>query len=165
LPEIYAYAEVRQQKQSQCMNKAFVREPDDTGIAHCPRCQSLGIAVQEATLAAQLKPAALEELASTAWFCPFASCSVAYFDIFERVATVDDLMRPVFPKDPAAPICPCFQFTTDEIDRDLAEGTVERTRALVAKSKCEDARCATASPSGRSCAAEVQRYYMKRRGE
>lgn len=147
------------------MNKAFVREPDDTGAAYCPRCQSLGIAVQEPTLAAHLKPEALEELASTAWFCSFASCPVAYFDLFERVATVDELRAAVYPKDPAAPICPCFGFTTDEIDRDLAEGTVARTRALVETAKSAAARCATASPSGQSCVAEVQRYYMKRRSE
>ena len=36
------------------MNKAFVREPDDTGAGHCPRCGSLGIAVGAETLAAQL---------------------------------------------------------------------------------------------------------------
>ena len=27
------------------MNKAFVREPDDTGDRYCPKCQSLGEAV------------------------------------------------------------------------------------------------------------------------
>lgn len=146
------------------MNKAFVREPDDTGNAYCPRCQSLGIAVQEVTLAAHLQPDALESLASTAWFCPFTTCDVAYFDVFERVATVNDLLCSVFPKDPSAPICPCFDFTTDEIDCDLAEGTVDRTRALVTKAKSNAARCLTASPTGQSCIAEVQRYYMKRRG-
>jgi hypothetical protein len=146
------------------MNKAFVRDPDDTGLAYCPRCQSLGTAVQHTTLAAHLKPAALEELACTAWFCPFPSCPVAYFDVFERVATVDELLHPVFPKDSAAPICPCFNFTTDEIDRDLAEGTVERTRALIAKARSDAARCATASPDGQPCVTEVQRYYLKRRG-
>lgn len=147
------------------MNKAFVREPEDTGQAYCPRCRSLGIAVQEATLTAQLKPEAVSELADTAWFCPFPTCEVAYFDLFERVATIDKLNAPVYPKDPQAPICPCFGFTTDEIEADLAENGVQRTRALVARAKTAEARCQTASPTGQSCVAEVQRYYMKRRGE
>lgn len=147
------------------MNKAFVREPEDTGQAYCPRCRSLGIAVQEATLTAQLKPEALAELSDTAWFCPFPTCEVAYFDLFERVATIDKLVAPVYPKDPQAPICPCFGFTTDEIEADLAENGVQRTRALVARAKSAEARCQTASPTGQSCVAEVQRYYMKRRGE
>lgn len=146
------------------MNKAFVREPDDTGQAYCPRCRSLGVAVPEATLAAHLRPEALKELADTAWFCPFPTCEVAYFDLFERVATVDALRQPAYPKDPTAPICACFGFTTDEIDEDIAEGGVRRTRALVEKSKTPEAHCSTASPSGQCCVAEVQRYYMKHRG-
>lgn len=146
------------------MNKAFVREPEDTGQAFCPRCRSLGIAVQEATLVAHLKAEALNDLADTAWFCSFPTCEVAYFDLFDRVATIDKLVRPVYPKDPQAPICPCFGFTTDEIEADLAEGGVQRTRALVEKAKSSTAHCSMASPTGQSCIAEVQRYYMKRRG-
>ncbi len=145
------------------MNKAFVREPDDTGQSTCPRCRSLGVAVHEATLAAHLQPAALEELADPAWFCPFPTCPVAYFDLFERVATVDSFIKPVYPKDPTAPICPCFGFAADEIEKDLAEGGVRRTRALVEKAKGPEAHCSTASPTGQSCVAEVQRYYMQRR--
>jgi hypothetical protein len=146
------------------MNKAFVREPDDTGQAYCPRCRSLGVAVQETTLVAHLRPDALEELADTAWFCPFPTCQVAYFDVFERAVTVDALVKPVYPKDPTAPICPCFGFTTDEIDQDIAEGSVQRTRTLVEQAKSAAAHCSTASPSGQCCVAEVQRYYMKHRG-
>jgi hypothetical protein len=147
------------------MNKAFVREPDDTGQAYCPRCRSLGVAVQEPTLVAQLSAEAIKELSDTAWFCPFPSCDVAYFDMFERVATVGALRAPVYPKDPDAPICPCFGFTTDEIEEDLADGGVERTRALVARAKSAEARCSAASPTGQSCVAEVQRYYMRRRAD
>ena len=147
------------------MNKAFVREPDDNGQAYCPRCQSLGVAVHEATLAAHLKPEALEELADTAWFCPFPTCPVAYFDVFERVATLEALLKSVYPKDASKPICPCFGFTTDEIEQDLAEGGVRRTRELVEKAKGPDARCSMESPTGQSCVAEVQRYYMKRHSE
>ena len=145
------------------MNKAFVREPDDDGRAYCPRCRSLGVAVQEATLAVQLKPEALDDLADTAWFCPFPTCEVAYFDQFDRVALTDALLKPVYPKDPRAPICPCFDFRTEAIDQDIADGGVARTRAVVEKAKTAAAHCATASPTGQSCIAEVQGYYMKHR--
>ncbi len=145
------------------MNKAFVREPDDTGAGYCPRCGSLGTPVAAETLAAQLDAASLRQLADAAFYCPFAKCEVAYFDRFERTVDVDRLRQAAYPKDPSAPICNCFGFTTAEIDADLREGTTERTKALLAKTKTSDVRCTTAAPDGRCCAAEVQRYYMRGR--
>jgi hypothetical protein len=145
------------------MNKAFVREPDDTGAGYCPRCGSLGVAVSVETLEAQLENADRKQLAVSAHYCPFPKCEVAYFDQFERTVPVDQLKRPAFPKDPSAPICNCFDFSTAEIDADLREGGTARVKALLAKSKSSDAHCATAAPDGRCCAAEVQRYYMRAR--
>jgi hypothetical protein len=146
------------------MNKAFVKEPEDTGAAHCPRCGSLGVPVGDQTLTAQLSDEDRRNLPETAYFCPFARCEVAYFDQFERTVAADRLSRSVYPKDPDAPICPCFGFTCDEIEQDLSEGSVERVRDLLAKTKTPDAQCATKAPSGQCCMPEVQRYYMKRRG-
>jgi hypothetical protein len=145
------------------MNKAFVREPDDLGVAHCPRCGSLGVAVGDETLSAQLSVDDRRSLPDAAFFCPFARCEVVYFDQFERNIAGDRLARPVFPKDPAAPICGCFGFTCDDIEADLAEGGVRRVKELLARSKSPEARCTTMSPSGQCCAAEVQRYFMKLR--
>ena len=145
------------------MNKAFVREPDDTGAGHCPRCQSLGIAVSADTLAAQLVEGDRERLAEGAFYCPFPKCEVAYFDQFEQTVSADRLQQPACPKDPTAPICNCFGFTAAEIDADLADGTTVRVKALLAKTKSAEAHCATAAPDGRCCAAEVQRYYMRAR--
>lgn len=147
------------------MNKAFVREPDDTGQGHCPKCGSLGVAVQEPTLRAHLPAEALAGLSSSAFFCPFAKCDVVYFDMFERVATTDTIATPVWPKDPSAPICDCFGFSEADIEDDLREGTPRRIRELLAKSKSPEARCQTAAISGQCCMAEVQRLYMKRRSE
>ncbi len=143
------------------MNKAFVREPDDTGARYCPRCGSLGAPVAVETLAAQLDSAAQAELADAAYYCPFPKCAVAYFDQFERTIDADRLKRPAYPKDPAAPICNCFNFTTADIDADVNENSVSRVKALLAKSKSPEAHCLTAQPDGRSCAAEAQRYYMR----
>ena len=145
------------------MNKAFVREPDDTGAGYCPRCGSLGTPVGSETLEAQLDDEARKQLADSAFYCPYPKCDVAYFDHFERTVGVERLKSPAYPKDPAAAICNCFGFTTAEIDADLREGTTVRTKALLAKANSPAAHCATASPDGRSCAAEVQRYFIRAR--
>jgi len=144
------------------MNKAFVREPDPTG-EYCPRCGALGQPVREVTLAAHLKPEAMGRVASEANFCASPNCEVVYFDSFERFATADDLVRPVWPKDPDAPICACFGQGRQQIDEDIAEGSVERTKALVAQSRSPQARCQQLAADGRSCEAAVQAYYMRHR--
>jgi hypothetical protein len=142
------------------MNKAFTREPDSDD-ALCPRCGGRGDDVARETIEALVKPEVLDRLAPSASYCATPTCEVAYFDAFERVVTTDELLRPVYPKDPDAPICPCFGATTDVIEQDLAEGTVKRTRQLVEQAKSPAARCKTMSVTGHSCAAEVQRYYMR----
>jgi hypothetical protein len=144
------------------MNKAFVREPEgDDG--NCPHCGARGESVERRTVEAMVTPEVLDRLAQTASYCPTPNCEVVYFDAFERVVTTAELVRPVYPKDPDAPICPCYGATTDLIDQDLAEGTVERTRRLVEQARSPATRCMVMSVTGRSCAAEVQRYYMRRR--
>jgi hypothetical protein len=146
------------------MNKAFIREPDETGPLPCPACGSLGVEVQRETWRAQVDEAHANGLAETALFCPFARCQVVYFDMFGRTVSTDGLRQGVYPKDPAAPICGCFGLTAADIDADIQEGSVQRVRDLLAKAKSPAARCATMSASGQSCVAQVQRYYMQQRG-
>jgi hypothetical protein len=145
------------------MNKAFVREPDETGDRNCPRCGSLGVAVRAETLDAHLPGEARRLVAETAWFCPFARCDVVYFDAFERVVLTDVLGKPVYPKDPLAPICGCFGLTLDDIDDDIAEGGVTRVKELLARAKSPEANCSRLAISGQCCVPEVQRAYMQRR--
>lgn len=147
------------------MNKAFVREPDDTGALHCPACGSLGVAVVRENWQAHVKEAFASGLAETAFFCPYAKCDVVYFDMFERRVTTDMVRHPVYPKDPVAPICGCFGLTREDVQADIDEGGVTRVRALLAKAKSPEARCRTLAADGRSCVPEVQRTYMKLRGE
>lgn len=147
------------------MNKAFVREPDDTLSLHCPRCGWLAEPVERVTLDAQLRPEVRGQLGDSAFFCPAESCPVAYFDAFERSIEVEGLVRAVYPKDRDAPICACFGLTEDDIELDLREGTVTRTRAAIERARAPDARCAERAASGRSCIGDVQRYYMRRRAE
>jgi hypothetical protein len=142
------------------MNKAFVREPDQTA-EYCPRCGTQGEPVGRATLEAHLAPEQLGRVAQMANFCPNPRCEVAYFDGFERAVPAADLNEPVYPKDPNAPICACFGFTRDEIERDMDEGVATRTRALLEKAKGAESRCLRAAANGRPCVAYVQKYYMK----
>jgi hypothetical protein len=144
------------------MNKAFVREPDQGG-EFCPRCGSQGQPVSRETVLNHLSADRPPQLAVTANFCPQGQCAVAYFDMFERVILTSELQHPVYPKDPDAPICACFQFSSADIDEDIAEGVVTRTKALLAKAKSEAAQCDRLAANGRSCVAEVQRYYMQNR--
>lgn len=144
------------------MNKAFVRESDDLG-ERCPRCNSPGVPVFPETLRAHLSLEQLQTLTDSAFFCPFEKCDVVYFDLFERTIDKSQIGTPVYPKNAAAPICACFGVCVDDIDADIREGVVTRTRAAVERAKSPAAQCATKSPSGKSCVAEIQRYYMQHR--
>lgn len=143
------------------MNKAFTREPDPADTARCPRCSSFGSSVTRETLEAFVPPESLERVAESAFFCPYPTCDVVYFDVFGRTLASDAVKQAVYPKDPNAPICGCFGFTLDDIEQDVREGVVTRCRELIAKSRSPAARCATMSATGQSCVAEVQRQYMK----
>ena len=142
------------------MNKAFIREPDEMA-SRCPRCQAIGQPVGPQTLNAQLSPEIRRSLAESACFCPDSQCEVVYFDDFSGTVTRDKFTQPIAVKDPAAPLCSCFGLTRDDIDDDLADGTVVRTKSAILKAQSPDARCKTLAPNGRSCVAEIQSYYLK----
>ena len=103
-------------------------------------------------------------MAASTYFCPTPTCAVAYFDAFEATVDVNSLARPVFPKDPGAPLCACFGLMMEDVEADVAEGVPKRIRTLLAKSKGPEARCDELSPTGRTCIPEVQRCYFKLRG-
>ena len=145
------------------MNKAFVREPDQTAD-YCPRCGTKGESVGRRTLAAYLSAEQRGRVSEPANFCPSPHCPVAYFDSFERLVLAADLRRGVYPKDPDAPICACFGLTAADIEEDVREGTVTRTKAALERAKSAEARCAELAANGRPCVAYVQKYYMQCRG-
>ena len=97
------------------MNKAFVREPDTTEVL-CPRCGAAGIDTLRAAFETHVPADARRPLAASTYFCPTPTCPVAYFDAFEAVVTIDALTTSVYPKDPAAPLCPCFGLTLEDAD-------------------------------------------------
>jgi hypothetical protein len=145
------------------MNKAFVREPESTDVL-CPRCQAVGTSVLHAAFETHVAAEARRPLAASVYFCPTPGCPVAYFDAFEATIGADTLARPVYPKDPTAPLCSCFGLTRDDVEADVAAGTPTRIRELLAKSKSPAARCEELSPTGRSCIPDVQKCYFKLRG-
>lgn len=142
------------------MNKAFVREAD-SWEEFCPRCGAAGQAVARPVIIAQMRDATDLQLADNANICLTPNCNVVYFDQFERVVLVDALIRSIYPKDPSAPLCPCFGLTADDIEQDLADGAPTRTRACLQRAQSAEARCEELAPSGRSCVADVQRFYMR----
>ena len=142
------------------MNKAFLREPDRTAD-FCPRCGSQGAPVGTETLTAWLTDDRRRTLADPANFCPAPQCPVVYFDAFERVITAAEITRPVYPKDPTAPVCACFGLTTADIDQDIQEGVATRTKALLEKARSPAARCRHLAANGRSCVPFVQKYYLQ----
>jgi hypothetical protein len=142
------------------MNKAFVREPDQTAD-YCPRCGSKGQQVGRETIQSYLGEGKTPTVADPADFCPSPQCTVAYFDAFERVILTGDLNRSVYPKDPDAPICACFGLTRQDIEADIREGVVTRVKAIIEKAKSAEARCAQMAADGQSCIAAVQKYYFQ----
>jgi hypothetical protein len=146
------------------MNKAFVREPDQ-GADYCPRCGSQGEPVRSQTLATYLTEEQRGRLADPANFCPSPQCPVAYFDAFERHVPAVDLKRPAYPKDPAAPICACFGLTRADIEQDVREGIVARTKKALELAKSPEARCAEMAANGQPCVAHVQKYFMQCRNQ
>ena len=145
------------------MNKAFVREPDTNDVL-CPKCGAAGVSVMRMTFEAHAPAEVRRPLAASVYFCATPSCPVAYFDAFEATVLADALARTVYPKDPSAPLCPCFGLTLDDVEADVADATPRRIRELLAKSKSAAARCEELSPTGRPCIPEVQKCYFKLRG-
>ncbi len=142
------------------MNKAFVREPDNT-VDYCPRCGSKGEPVGVETLKSYLTDEQRRTVAEPANFCPSPKCKVVYFDSFERAVLTADVERPVYPKDTTAPICACFGLTGEDIEREVQEGVKTRVKAIIEKAKSPDARCRKTAANGKPCIAYVQKYYLQ----
>ncbi len=142
------------------MNKAFVREPDDQD-PRCPGCGGRGRAVDRSVLEGQVGAAAAATLAGSAFYCAGPDCGVGYFDAWEGRVGAALIARPQWPKDPAAPVCPCQGLGAGEIEEDAKAGRRERVRAILALAAAPDARCRELTCDGDSCAAEVRRLFLR----
>jgi len=110
------------------------------------------------TLKALLQPPALMRLhAPRHHFCPTSDCPVVYFgrdEVFRR----DDVLVPVFQKEPEGnrTVCYCFAVTEDDIRCEL-ESTghstaSERITVLVQADRCA---CEVRNPQGSCCLGNV----------
>ena len=144
------------------MNKAFVKE-QEVEQDRCPHCDSSGRTVSHEAFSRHVPSEGQNSIAQPALFCPNPKCEVVYFDQFGRSVSLASVHRPIYPKDDDAPICACFGLAREDVEQDVDEGVVTRCRALVEKSKSDQARCTELSADGRSCVPEMQRYYMKYR--
>ncbi len=142
------------------MNKAFVREPDNTAD-YCPRCGSKGEPVGGETLESYLTDEQRRMVTEPANFCPSPKCQVVYFDSFERAVLATDIQHPVYPKETSAPICACFGLTREDIEREVQEGVKTRVKTIIEKAKSPDACCRTMAANGKPCTAYVQKYYLQ----
>lgn len=142
------------------MNKAFLREPDQAD-SRCPVCDAVGQSVGPQTLAAQLSDELRRRFANSAAFCRSETCPVVYFDDYGATVRREEILHAIPLKDVDAPLCGCFGLTRDDVEQDVAEGVVTRTKAVVLKAESAEARCSTHAPNGRPCLAEVQGYYLR----
>lgn len=142
------------------MNKAFTREPDASSD-YCPRCGTQGETVGIETLQSFLSDEQRRMLSVPANFCPSPSCDVVYFDSFERALLAADLAKPVYPKDPNAPLCGCLGLTWDDIEADAIKGDRSRVKAAIELAKSPSARCHVTMASGHACVGLVQKCFLQ----
>jgi hypothetical protein len=135
------------------MNKAFVREPDNTET-FCPKCGAAGVPVPWITVEHHVPEETRKRLTASSLFCMTPSCEVAYFDAMESFVLAADLVKPVYPKDAAAPLCPCFGLTKHDVEDDVDAPSPVKIRTLLSKSKSPAAharRLPTAAVACRRC--------------
>ena len=142
------------------MNKAFLREPEQSD-SRCPGCQSVGHAVGPETLQARLPAEVRRTLAESAYFCPNGRCPIVYYDDFASVVKREIIPGPIPIKDADAALCACFGVTRADIEADVEEGIVKRTRAAVLQAQSDQAQCTKLAPNGRTCVPEVQGHYIR----
>ena len=120
----------------------------------CPECGLVGRRIERITLKTLLRPQALARVSAREHrFCASASCRVVYFGLGE-VFRREDVLVPVFQKEPAGDrtVCYCFAVSEGDIRREIqATGgspAVERITALVKSERCA---CEVRNPQGTCC--------------
>lgn len=145
------------------MSKAFLKEAD-TPDPRCPGadapCGALGESVGQATLRTHVAVELPASFRDGAYFCPSATCSIAYFHPYGGRIDLGQLRAPVWPKDPGAPLCACLGVAAAAIAEDAEAGRRERIREILACAEGSSARCVSRAANGRSCATEARRVFL-----
>lgn len=142
------------------MSRAFMKE-GEAPEPRCPSCGGAGDAVAPATLDAQLGPEDRKALGDRAYYCAGPACPTAYFSAWDAVVPQDRLKSRAWPKDPEAPVCPCFGLTPADIIEDARSGRRSRILEVREESDAPDSRCPRLAPDGRSCVARVMRLFRE----
>lgn len=145
-----------------------VTEPAVEAPERCSECGRVGRKIERMTLKALLRPQALARLSAPEHrFCPSASCRVVYFGPGE-VFRLEDVLVPVFQKEPAGDrtVCHCFAVSEGDIRREIqatgSSTTVERIAALVKSERCA---CEVRNPQGSCCLGNVTAVVKAARAE
>jgi hypothetical protein len=124
----------------------------------CSECHRVGRSVERITLKALLRSESLMRLADAAYrFCPTATCGVAYFapeSVFRR----EDVVVPVFQKEPEGgrTVCYCFAITEFDLRREIVErGTSTAADRITALVKADRCACEVRNPQGTCCLGNV----------
>jgi hypothetical protein len=137
-----------------CCSKSS-SEPRDE---RCPECGRAGRKVGRITLLALLRPAALPRLSAREHrFCASSECAVVYFGDGEMFVR-EDVLVPVFQKEPEGERTVCYCFAVSERDiRSEVEASgrskaADRIKALVQAERCA---CEVRNPQGSCCLGNV----------
>ena len=122
--------------------------------APCPECGKPGRLVDRITVKAMLRPGALMRLSAPEHrFCATPECPVVYFGI-EEAFDREELVVPVFQKEPAGDrrVCYCFGIGEGDLRLELVETgrstASARVSALVKADRCA---CEVKNPQGSCC--------------
>ncbi len=153
-----------------CPDEACAVPTSATDTATCPASGTTGFEVDLITLKALLIAGALRRLDGRRYrFCPSADCDVVYFDneagsVFRK----SDLTVRVGQKkksDPI-PICYCFNFTMEDIRRDLAtSGKTEIPRIITKEVRAGHCACEVKNPQGTCCLGNIAKAVKRIQSE
>lgn len=124
----------------------------------CPRCGRRGRSVDEITPKALLRPDALERRKGVEHrFCATPDCPLVYFGD-EEVFCREEVLVPVFQKEPAGgrTVCYCFGVTEQDIRRETEQkrrsAAFDRISLLVKLGRCA---CEVRNPQGSCCLGNI----------
>jgi len=124
----------------------------------CPHCGRPGRLVDRITVKAMLRPEGLMRLSAPEHrFCATPECSVVYFGIEEAFGR-EEVVVPVFQKEPAGdrPVCYCFGIGEADLRRELEEtGRSSASDRIIALVKAERCACEVKNPQGNCCLGNV----------
>ena len=133
----------------------------DAPDPRCPACTSPGEPVGIPTLDAQLSPEDRKAIGDRAYYCPSPACPTAYFSAWEATIPLARLKTRSWPKDPNAPLCPCFGLLAEDIVADARSGRKTRVQEIREEADAPDARCPKLCPDGRPCVPHVMRLFRE----